>query len=136
MKINHIGYAVNNINKAIEKFRNLGYEMETSIIPDEVRNLNICFMRSGDYRIELVSTLDESKKSPIDDYICAVGDIPYHICYECENIHLKIETLRLQRYMVVNEPQEAIALENKEVAFLMCKNVGLIELVEIKDQIE
>jgi methylmalonyl-CoA/ethylmalonyl-CoA epimerase len=131
MKINHIGYAVSKINKAIERFQALGFKTETEVIEDKDRNVNICFMSNGAYRIELVSVLDTDKKSPIDSYLRSVGDMPYHICYECKDIYMEIDNLMEQKFKVVSKPTEAVAFDKRKVAFLMANNTGLIELVEV-----
>ena len=60
----------------------------------------------------------------------AVGVSPYHTCYEVKNLQEAIAQLRQQRFMLVNGPVPACALENREIAFMFNKNYGLIELVE------
>lgn len=55
---------------------------------------------------------------------------PYHICYEVENIEEAILELKKQKFILVQKPQVAVAMNNKKVCFLFNKNTGLIELVE------
>ena len=44
MKVHHIGYLVKSIKRSIEKFEKLGYKIETEIISDSVRKIDICFL--------------------------------------------------------------------------------------------
>lgn len=38
--------------------------------------------------------------------------------------------LKQNRFIVIKKPSNAIAIQNRKVAFLYCKECGLIELVE------
>lgn len=58
------------------------------------------------------------------------GSMPYHICYECENLEEKIAKLTAGNFILIREPQIAPAIDNKRVAFLYSAAVGQIELVE------
>jgi len=63
--------------------------------------------------------------------LAAVGVSPYHICYTVADIELTVKELRRQqKFVLVAKPVPACALENKRVAFLYKKEVGLIELLE------
>lgn len=55
---------------------------------------------------------------------------PYHICYLVDNIDSTVNELRKKKYILVSNPEKAIAIQNSRVCFLFNKNVGLIELVE------
>ena len=59
-----------------------------------------------------------------------VGVSPYHCCYEVDNIEDAVSELRIQKYILVSKPVEAVAFCGSRVCFLFNKNVGLIELVE------
>ena len=50
MKIDHIGYAVKRIDRAITAFQKLGYEFE-SVIDDTDRNVKLAFGNKDGYRI-------------------------------------------------------------------------------------
>ena len=57
MNVDHIGYAVKNIDASRQAFEELGYVFDP-VVNDTDRNIFISFGRLGDYRIELVSPLD------------------------------------------------------------------------------
>ena len=128
-KIHHIGYLVKKIERAKELFQGLGYTLEKEIIYDSFRDVDICFLRGGGvYRIELVSP--RSIESVVGKLRVKIGNSPYHICYEVENLEKCIDFLRGNKYVIWEEPHEAVALENRRVAFLMSGQIGMIELLE------
>ena len=53
MNVDHIGYAVKNIDASRQAFEELGYVFDP-VVNDTNRNIFISFGRLGDYRIELV----------------------------------------------------------------------------------
>ena len=90
MKIDHIGYAVRNIDKALHYFENLGFKFETAI-NDVDRNIKISFGEKDGYRIELICPLDREKKSLVDLYLGKIGPTPYHFCYQSNNFEEDIK---------------------------------------------
>ena len=79
MKIDHIGYAVRDIDKAIKTFSALGYNFG-EVVNDTERNINLVFGEMDGYRVELVAPL--GKPSPVDTHLSKIGPTPYHICYK------------------------------------------------------
>ena len=75
MKIDHIGYAVRRIDRAMEAFKELGFDFD-EIIDDSDRNVRLVFGEKDGYRIELVSSLDKEKTSPVDQYINGASGTP------------------------------------------------------------
>ena len=129
MRIDHIGYAVKRIDRAITAFQKLGYEFEP-VINDTDRNVRLAFGVKNGYRIELVAPLDKKAESPVDQYLSNAIGTPYHICYESENLDTDVEKLVEQGYKVVIAPRPAIALGNRRVVFMMNIGFGLMEIVE------
>ena len=129
MKIDHIGYAVKRIDRAITAFQKLGYEFEP-VIDDTDRNVKLAFGDKDGYRIELVAPLDKKQGSPVDQYLSNAVGTPYHICYESESLDAEIEELKAQGYKVVIEPRPAVAFDGRRVVFMMNIGFGLMEIVE------
>jgi methylmalonyl-CoA/ethylmalonyl-CoA epimerase len=128
LKVHHIGYAVKDLRKSLDLFSNIGYEIITEPKKDYKRYVEIAFVKNGNYLVELISPMDD--KSPITNYLTKIGNTPYHLCYETRDIEKAIADLRKQRYLVVEKPSEAIAIDNKRVAFLYHPSYGLLELLE------
>ena len=129
MKIDHIGYAVKRIDKAIEAFQKLGYEFEPAL-DDTDRNVKLAFGVKDGYRIELVSPLDKKLESPVDQYLSNTVGMPYHICYISNDFDNEINVLKAQGFKVIIDPKPAIAFNNRRVAFMMDIGFGLMEIVE------
>lgn len=129
MKVDHIGYAVKRIDKALSSFEKLGFTFEP-IIDDIDRNIKISFGSKDGYRIELVAPLDKKLKSPVDQYLSNVSGTPYHICYKSEDFDTEIENIKLQGFKIIIEPRPAVAFNGKRVVFMMNIGLGLIEIVE------
>ena len=127
MKIDHIGYAVKNIEKAQKSMEALGYEFEP-VIEDKDRNVYIAFGSLDGYKVELVAPMTVG--SPVDMQLSKIGPTPYHICYKSNDIELDIENLKASKFKVSVPLAPAIAFENKRVVFMYSLSVGLIEIVE------
>lgn len=136
MKIDHTGYLVRDIQKALTQFEALGYTRDTDIIEDSAaRNVALCFLHNGGVRIELVSPLHNGRPSVVDATLQRQGDGPYHICYRLEQpMEDALADLRRRGWLVVTPPEEAVAFGGRRVAFLFRLGVGLIELVEADDE--
>ncbi len=121
MFVDHIGYLTHDINKAILLFTQMGFVQETEIIVDDQagcgsdgerfapRNVYLCFLTNGDYRVELVSPVDEH--SIVSKILKKQGDGPYHICYQVSDIYEKIEQLKASGWLVIQKPASAIAFK-------------------------
>ncbi len=131
MKIDHIGYAVRNMDKALDSFQQLGFVFEP-IIDDIDRNVRICFGEKDGYKIELICPLDGKKSSPVDQYLANALGTPYHICYLTDHLDKEIERFKKQGFKVIISPSPAIAFQNRRVVFMMSLGFGLMELVEKK----
>lgn len=127
MKVHHVGYLVKRMDQAVHEFEQLGFVEEHKLVYDSIRKINIVFMKSGDYRIELVCP---DKESPIYGLMKRYKNSPYHICYECDDLQLQIQPLTETGCLVIQEPCIAPAINNRRVAFLMNSEIGMIELVE------
>ena len=129
MKIDHIGYAVKRMDKALSAFEKLGYTFEPTI-EDCDRNIRIAFGEKDGYRIELVCPLDKKQASPVDQYLSNTLGTPYHICYSSIEFDHDIERLQNQGFKVIIEPRPAVAFGGKRVVFMMNLGFGLMEIVE------
>ena len=127
MKIDHIGYAVKNIDKAKKSLEAIGYVFD-DVVEDFDRNIYISFGEMDGYRIELVSPI--SAGSPVDMQLSKLGPTPYHICYKSTDIEADIKLLQSQRFKVAIPLASAVAFGNKRVVFMYSLSVGLIEIVE------
>ena len=129
MKIDHIGYAVKRIDRAIDSFQKLGFVFEPEI-NDEDRNVKIAVGEKDGYKIELVSPLCKEQNSPVDQYISNTPGTPYHICYKSSDFEKDINELKQSGFKIIIEARPAIAFGGKKVIFMSCLGFGLMEIVE------
>ena len=133
MRIDHIGYAVQDMLAGIDSFLNLGYRLHQEAVEDHERGVEICFVTDPNgVKVELIAPIQEG--SPIDTWLQKNGNSPYHICYESENLAEDIALLKEKGFMVLHSPQAAPAMNNRYVSFLYSRSSGLIELVEKKQE--
>lgn len=130
MRIHHIGYLVKNIQKASETMQKIGYTIESVIVRDSAREVDICFLINNGYRIELVSPIN--KESALYPLLRKYKNTPYHICYECNDIRaLELENENIIKESIqIEAPKEAPAIANRQVVFYMNPYIGIIEFVE------
>jgi methylmalonyl-CoA/ethylmalonyl-CoA epimerase len=134
-QVHHVGYAVRDIERAGQIFTLLNFQQDSSITNDVIRNINIQFWRNQTTLIELISILDDSQKSPVDflfkkKFSFPGNGMPYHICYVVNDIEQTINRLKKEKFFVIQPPSQAPALENRQVAFLVHHDIGMIELLE------
>lgn len=129
MVIDHVGYAVSDIDKAIVDMESLGFQFGDAI-DDDSRNVVLAFGNNGGYTVELVCPKDTSKKSPVDLYLSKVRSGPYHICYRTDDFEGSLSMLQAQGFRVAIPPQPAVAFNGRHVVFLYSLRSGLIELLE------
>lgn len=130
--INHIGYAVRNINMTASAYLSAGWEL-SPIFDEEVQGTKIAFLtREGFPKIELVAPLKEGVHSPVDNYLEKIGCTTYHICYDVDDIEEAVEDLYDEGFSPLFMPVESIAMDGHQICYLYHKNVGLIELVSEK----
>ena len=128
MQIDHIGYVVKKIDRAILDFKKLGYCFG-EVVDDTDRNVMIAFGEKDRYRIELVAPKGEGE-SPVDSYLTKIGPMPYHICYKSAEFDKDLEQLKSEGFKEFIKPQKAVAFGYKRVEFLMKLSIGMIEIVE------
>lgn len=83
-------------------------------------------MLRGGIKLELLSPIKD-KKSPVDSYLNAIGNTPYHICYRVDDIWSGIDEFQEKGFTLMGYPAESVPLGGY-VVFLYSLEVGLVEL--------
>ncbi|RUL54200.1 VOC family protein [Lysinibacillus antri] len=126
-KFHHIGLACKNIEKEILAHEKLDYIKETDVFVDSNQKIKGIFMVNGAFRVELLEATNS--ESPINNYL-KKGIRMYHQCFTTPNIQQAIDYLQNQGAMLVVEPINAVAFNNRKIAFLYLRTRMLIELIE------
>ena len=130
--VNHIGYAVRDIQKTAQYYLDAGWQL-SEIYEEEVQHAKIAFLtKDGFQKIELVAPLKEGEISPVDTYLQKIGCCTYHVCYDVDDIEQAVEDLFDEGFKPLFEPVESVAMDNHQICYLYHLHVGLIELVSTK----
>ena len=129
-RIDHIGFAVKDINTTAAFYVKNGWEL-SPIVQETVQHARIAFLTNETMpTIELVSPLEGA--SPVDRFLLNGGVQPYHICYEVDDVMAAINELHNQDFIPLFMPVQSVAMEGRLICYLYNKDVGLIEVVESK----
>jgi methylmalonyl-CoA/ethylmalonyl-CoA epimerase len=124
----HIGIVTHSIEITANFYVDIGY-IKNNTLYDQIQDAYISFLGNPNMpRIELIEP--GSDKSAVSNVLNKSGVMPYHICYSVKNIKTAISRLKTKKFILLSNPVEAIAMNNRNICFLYNKNVGLIELVE------
>jgi len=128
-KIEHIGIAVKNLEKANELYKVLlgvaSYKEETV----EAEQVKTSFFKTGESKIELLQGIGED--DAITKFIEKRGEGIHHIAFAVNDIEQKMEELKAQGFRLLNDKPKRGA-DNKMIAFLHPKSAHgvLIELCQ------
>lgn len=128
-QFHHIGVATKNITNSIDVYRKLGYT-SSKVIRDTIQEVDLAFLSrvSDETIIELVAPYKTG--SPVEAIIDKNGTMPYHICYEVDDIDTSIKELRKEKFIQISKKVPAIAFGNRTICFLYHKHFGTIELLQ------
>ena len=125
-RFEHVGYVTDDIAKTAETFRLLGYTAD-QIVDDDTQRTRICFLRKeGEPNIELVEPFEDNKTM---QKMLKRGVMPYHTCYEVDDIMTAYEEMVDQDFTPLFKPVAAPAFDNRLICYFWKSEVGLIELV-------
>lgn len=129
IKIEHIGIAVNDLDKSNLLFAQLLGKPHYKIEEVTSESVRTSFFKSGPNKIELLESTD--KKSSIARFINKKGEGIHHIAFSVEDINAEIKRLKKEGFTIINDVPKKGA-DNKLVAFLHPKSTHgvLIELCQ------
>jgi len=130
-KIEHIGIAVEDLNKSNQLFAKLlGMEhFKTERVEGE--SVETSFFQVGDLKIELLQASSES--SAIAKFIERRGEGIHHIAFDVEDIEKEVARLKGEGFEILNEIPK-LGADNKLVVFLHPRSTNglLVELCQEK----
>lgn len=131
VRIEHIGIAVKELDKANELFKKLFGEAAYKEEEVASEGVTTSFFGVGPNKIELLQA--ENDNSAIAKYISKRGEGIHHIAFEVDDIHAEMERLRGEGFELLNDQPKAGA-DNKLICFLHPKSTNgvLVELCQEK----
>jgi len=126
-KINHIGIAVKDINKAIDFYeKTLGFNVSEIV---RGREMLVAMVKVGEVTIELMQAISTS--GAIARFVEKRGEGIQHVCLEVDDIRKEVERIKGMGYEFVDEnPKKGL---EGDIVFLKPKGTFgvLYELVKV-----
>lgn len=128
-KIEHLGIAVNDLQKSNEVFQKLlgtaPYKLETV----ESEGVSTSFFTISESKIELLEATNAD--SAIAKYLTKNREGIHHIAFDVDDIHAEINRLKSEGFVFINETPKQGA-DNKLVVFIHPKSANglLVELCQ------
>jgi len=132
-KIDHIGIAVKDLNKAVRLFRDVfGMEVQTEETVDDYQ-LHLASLKIGETEIEVLE--GTSDKSPISRFIDKRGEGIQHICFAVDDIHSALRELAEKGLKLIDQKPRLVR-HGQKIAFLHPEGTHgiLVELVEREEK--
>ncbi len=128
-KIEHIGIAVSNLEKANELYSKLLGTESYKIENVDLEGVMTSFFKVGDTKIELLQGIGD--QNAISKFITKRGEGIHHIAFEVEDIQSEIARLKKEGFNIINEVPKKGA-DNKLICFVHPKSTNhvLIELCQ------
>lgn len=117
-QFHHIGIAVESIKSVVSS---------NNIIIDHYQNVAISFILLNGINIELIEPI--TNNSPISQSI-KKGRKLQHICFEVNDLHQTIRYCRKYQFHCIGRPTPAKAFNDRKIAWIYNKQLGLFELLE------
>ncbi len=128
--VDHIGFAVRDINQAVEFYGKAFGITEWEHIPMPERHMAVAASRMGEMLLELIAPTSE--EASFAKYLNDKGPGMHHIAYRVDDINAALDELRERGVQLIDETARP-GIHNTMVAFVHPKNGGqgvLIELVQ------
>jgi methylmalonyl-CoA/ethylmalonyl-CoA epimerase len=136
MRFEHIGIAVENIENYFETVLASGFDCKliSPVYMDVLQDSKVAFAKTCDgTKIELIEPL--SSESPVSTILRNRRGGLHHLCFRADHFEQDLEKLRKNKFILVSPPKQAIAFNNRRVAFFLSPANELIELLEEEMQI-
>ena len=127
-KIDHIGIAVKDLEKACDAFSQLNIKVSGKELVEE-QKVKVAFLPVGDSELELLEST--SPDGPIARFIEKKGEGIQHIAFKVNNLEKMLEELKKEGVRLIDE-KPRYGAGGAKIAFLHPKSTNgiLIELCE------
>jgi methylmalonyl-CoA/ethylmalonyl-CoA epimerase len=128
VKLHHIGIEVGNIERqAARCAARFGWRPASGIVHDPIQRADVQFWTDGSVNFEFIQPAGED--SPVRKPLKNGGGLA-HLCFEVGDIHAAVRDAETQGAIVVCAPVPAVAFDQRPIAFLFFRGLGLVEFVE------
>ena len=129
MKLHHIGIGVADIERQAPRCAaQFGWRPASAVVHDPIQRADVQFWTDGGpVSFEFIQPAAED--SPVRNVMKNGGGVA-HLCFEVRDIQAAVRDAVSRGAIVVCPPVPAVAFDQRPIAFLFFRNLGLIEFVE------
>jgi methylmalonyl-CoA/ethylmalonyl-CoA epimerase len=133
MKIDHICFAVRNLDEAISYWSDIfGYKQMTKIVENTRQRVKVTFLIKNDsIPVKLIEPLINNQS--LLNFVHNGGGF-HHICFKCSDLDKKIDELKSKGLKMLVPPQPGEAFNNNNIAFLLARYGLNIELIDTDEK--
>jgi methylmalonyl-CoA/ethylmalonyl-CoA epimerase len=133
MIIDHICFAVKNLNEGIEYWTNIfGYRQMTRIVVNTLQKVKVTFLEKDDsIMVKLIEPLETNQS--LVNFVNRGGGF-HHLCFRCPEMDPEIKELKAKGLIMLVPPQPGEAFNNHNIAFLLAKYGLNIELIDTDEK--
>jgi methylmalonyl-CoA/ethylmalonyl-CoA epimerase len=130
LQFHHVGMVVDLIDKHsalyVERF---GYELRSEVIHDPKQTAYVQFLAFPGQNVYLELVAPDAPDSFLSNALRKGGGLN-HVCYSTADIDAACRDLRSKNMFLMRRPTEAVAFDQRRVAWMKGKDNLLVELVE------
>jgi methylmalonyl-CoA epimerase len=132
-QIDHIGIAVSDLDKSLEKYEKLYQAKATQVVVMEELNIRIGFIQIGKVMLELLQPIVPGEKR-IGELLVNRGEGIDHIAYRVDNLDAILEKMKKDGVKLNDETPRAGA-HGARIAFVNAEETNnvLVELIELQE---
>jgi len=133
MKLDHICFAVKNINEGILYWEDVfGYRQMTDVINNTLQKVKVVFLSKEDsLLIKLIEPhLDNLA---LINFVNRGGGF-HHLCFRVEDMEAQLKDLKGKGLLTLVPPQPGEAFNNHDIAFLLARYGLNIELIDTDEK--
>ena len=130
LSLHHVGVVVKDIGRSCDDYvTRFGFERRSEVIHDPLQTAYVQFLRfPGDAScVELVAP--DGPESKLTRALARGGGLN-HLCYATDHIEAAFKTMVGRGMRPVQAPVPAVAFPGRRIAWLIGRDLALVELVE------
>lgn len=133
MKLDHICFAVKNIEEGISYWENVfGYRQMTNIVNNTLQKVKVVFLSNGESLvIKLIEPLVDNQS--LINFVSRGGGF-HHICFKVDNMADALIELKGKGLLTLVPPQPGEAFNNNDIAFLLAKHGINVEIIDTDEK--
>ncbi len=133
MKIDHICFAVSDLNEGIAYWQNVfGYRQMTNIVENKTQKVHVVFLSKEDsITIKLIQPLETNQS--LVNFVSRGGGF-HHLCFKCSDLDEQIATFTDKGLLMLSKPSPGEAFNNNRIAFMLAKYGISVELIDTDEK--